>query len=84
MENALYIVGIVGIISSIIVFFAFFDDLNVFILISICSTAIIQSMLIIGFGKLIAVNKEIADLLRSKTKDNNKSFVIPKFPKGDM
>ena len=84
MENALYIVGIVGIISSIIVFFAFFDDLNVFILISISSTAIINCMLFLGFGKLIAVNKEIADLLRSKTKDNNKSFVIPQFPKGDM
>ena len=81
MENILYWIGFGGIITSVIIFFTFISELSMPFVIFICLTIIIQSILIIGFGVLISVNKEIADLLRGKYQNRNEQMNIPSFPK---
>ena len=81
MENILYWIGFGGIIASVIIFFTFISELSMPFVIFICLTIIIQSILIIGFGVLISVNKEIADLLRGKYQNRNEQMNIPSFPK---
>lgn len=81
MENILYWIGFGGIIASLIIFFTFAGELSMPFVIFICLTILIQSILIMAFGILISVNKEIADLLKGKYQNRNEQTNMPSFPK---
>ena len=73
MESILYWIGLGGIIASVIIFFTFISELSMPFVIFICLTIIIQSILIIGFGVLISVNKEILAALKGEGSNENET-----------
>ena len=73
MESILYWIGLGGIIASVIIFFTFISELSMPFVICICLTIIIQSILIIGFGVLISVNKEILAALKGEGSNENET-----------
>ena len=70
MEVILYSLGMCGFILSAFTFVVLNGEINIVFLISMCIYIIIQSILMIAFGVLISLGKEIVGLLKNGNNPN--------------